>query len=118
MWVLALFDLPVETASQRKAYVRFRKNLLHDGFTMMQYSVYQRHCASPENATVHLNRMGARVPTEGEVRFLVITDKQFEKIVTFVGKKRKPAAPSPSQLEVFQSATSRKPGYFGPLGAA
>jgi CRISPR-associated protein Cas2 len=101
VWVLALFDLPVETPLQRRAYTHFRKDLLDDGFTMMQYSVYQRHCASPENATVHTNRMGARVPAEGEVRFLVITDKQFEKVVTFVGKKRKRAAPSPAQLEFF-----------------
>jgi CRISPR-associated protein Cas2 len=101
VWVVAMFDLPVVTPSQRRAYTRFRKHLLNDGFTMMQYSVYQRHCASPENATVHINRMGARVPAEGEVRFLVITDKQFEKITTFVGKKRKPAAPPPTQLEFF-----------------
>lgn len=101
VWVLALFDLPVGTPAHRRAYTRFRKELLDDGFSMMQYSVYQRHCASPENSTVHMSRMGALVPAEGEVRFIVITDKQFEKIVTFVGRKRKPAAPSPAQLEFF-----------------
>jgi CRISPR-associated protein Cas2 len=101
VWVIALFDLPVMTAHQRRAYARFRKELLDDGFTMMQYSVYQRHCASPENATVHTSRMGARVPAEGEVRFIVITDKQFEKIVTFVGKKRQAAMRTPAQLEFF-----------------
>ncbi|MGD0671289.1 MAG: CRISPR-associated endonuclease Cas2 [Candidatus Binatus sp.] len=101
VWVIALFDLPVMTAHQRRAYTRFRKELLNDGFTMMQYSVYQRHCASPENSTVHMTRLGARVPAEGEVRFMTITDKQFEKIVTFVGKKRKAAVPSPAQLEFF-----------------
>jgi CRISPR-associated protein Cas2 len=101
VWVIALFDLPVMTPAQRKAYTRFRKDLLDDGFTMMQYSVYQRHCASPENSIVHMGRMGARVPAEGEVRFIVITDKQFEKIVTFVGRKRKAAAFSPAQLEFF-----------------
>ncbi len=101
VWVIALFDLPVMTPHQRRAYTRFRKELLDDGFTMMQYSVYQRHCASPENAAVHTSRMGVRVPAEGEVRFIAITDKQFEKIVTFVGKKRKAAASSPAQLEFF-----------------
>ena len=40
MWVLALFDLPTESKAQRRAYTRFRKHLLEDGFTMMQYSVY------------------------------------------------------------------------------
>lgn len=46
MWVLALFDLPVDKPESRRQYTRFRKELLDDGFTMMQYSVYQRHCAS------------------------------------------------------------------------
>ena len=101
VWVLALFDLPVMTAAHRRAYTRFRKDLLDDGFSMMQYSVYQRHCASPENAAVHASRLGALVPVEGEVRFITITDKQFEKIVTFVGKKRKVAPRSPAQLEFF-----------------
>jgi CRISPR-associated protein Cas2 len=77
MWVIAMFDLPVDTPKARKAYTRFRKTLLEDGFTMMQYSVYSRHCASIDNAEMHLKRMGDRVPSEGEVRFLTITDRKF-----------------------------------------
>lgn len=101
MWVLALFDLPVHKPEYRKQYARFRRELLDDGFTMMQYSVYQRHCASWENAQVHIQRMGDEVPPQGEVRFLVITDHQFGKILTFRGKKRQPEPPMPTQLEFF-----------------
>jgi len=101
MWVLALFDLPVDTPENRKQYVRFRKELLNDGFAMMQFSVYQRHCASWENAQVHIQRMGDEVPPKGEVRFLVITDHQFGKILTFRGKTRAPEPPMPTQLEFF-----------------
>jgi len=101
MWVFALFDLPTETKIQRKAYTRFRKDLLDDGFSMMQYSVYYRHCASQENANVHIQRMGKSLPPEGEVRFITITDKQFSKILTFWGKKRKQTENAPAQLEFF-----------------
>lgn len=48
MWVIVMFDLPTDTPKARKAYARFRTDLLKDGFTMMQYSVYIRHCASIE----------------------------------------------------------------------
>jgi CRISPR-associated protein Cas2 len=101
MWVIAMFDLPTDTPKARKAYARFRKDLLEDGFTMMQYSVYIRHCASIENAEVHTKRMGDRVPSAGEVRFLTVTDRQFGRIKVYVGKKRQNAPLSPSQLEFF-----------------
>lgn len=101
MWVIAMFDLPTDTPKARKAYTRFRKHLIEDGFTMMQYSVYSRHCASIENAEVHVARMGKVVPAEGEVRFLTITDKQFARIKVYVGKKRQPTPVSPSQLQLF-----------------
>jgi len=101
MWVIAMFDLPTDTPKARKAYARFRKDLLEDGFTMMQYSVYARHCASIENAEVHVKRMGAVVPAQGEVRFLTITDNQFGRIKVYVGKKRQPTPKSPSQLQLF-----------------
>lgn len=101
MWVIAMFDLPTETPAHRKAYTRFRKHLLEEGFTMMQYSVYQRHCASKENADVHVQRMGRCLPPEGEVRFMAITDRQFSSIATFIGKKREPRVEAPAQLEFF-----------------
>ena len=101
MWVIAMFDLPTDTAKARKAYTRFRKALLRDGFTMMQYSVYMRHCASIENARIHVARIGRCVPSAGEVRFLTITDKQFGRIETYVGKMRQAPSPSPAQLEFF-----------------
>src|SRR6184192_1461693 len=77
MWVLAMFDLPVDTKKARKAYAQFRKELLKDGFTRMQYSVYVRHCPSEENAVVHVARVERIVPPDGEVRILTLTDKQF-----------------------------------------
>lgn len=101
MWVIAMFDLPTDTPKERKAYARFRKTLIEDGFTMMQYSVYARHCASIDNAELHVRRMGDRSPAAGEVRYLTITDRQFGKIKVYVGKKRQPTPPSPSQLELF-----------------
>lgn len=101
MWVIAMFDLPTDTPKARKAYTVFRKNLILDGFTMMQYSVYSRHCASIENAEAHMTRMGALVPAAGEVRFMSITDRQFGRIRVFTGKKQANMPPPPAQLELF-----------------
>ncbi|MCC6321072.1 MAG: CRISPR-associated endonuclease Cas2 [Phycisphaerales bacterium] len=101
MWVVAMFDLPVHDKPARKAYTRFRKSLLKDGFAKMQFSVYIRHCASRENAEVHMRRVETAVPDDGEVRVICITDKQFERMRVFWGKARRPPEPPPAQLELF-----------------
>jgi len=101
MWVITLFDLPVDTKAARKIYTHFRKLLLESGFTRMQFSVYFRHCSSKENAQVHINRIQKNLPPDGEVRILTITDKQFERMFIFQGKLRKKPEPAFQQLEFF-----------------
>lgn len=101
MWVIVLFDLPTEAAAEKRDYRFFRKMLLEDGFTMMQYSVYMRHSSSEENAQVHINRVKTHLPADGEVRIIKITDKQFGRIEVFYGKKRRPVEKAPEQLSFF-----------------
>jgi CRISPR-associated protein Cas2 len=101
VWMFAMFDLPTDTKKARKDYTDFRKHLLKDGFSMLQYSVYVRHCSSEENADVHYRRVKAFLPDDGEVRLITITDKQFGRMETHWGKMRKPAPPMPRQLELF-----------------
>ena len=45
VWIFTMFDLPTDTKKARKDYTYFRKKLLRDGFSMLQYSVYVRHCS-------------------------------------------------------------------------
>ena len=101
MWILVFFDLPTETKKDKKAYALFRKNLQRDGFAMFQFSIYVRHCASVENANVHIKRVNSFLPEYGQVGILCITDKQFSQIELFYGQKTKPVASPGWQLELF-----------------
>ena len=101
MWLFVCFDLPVLTKNQRREAARFRKNLLKDGFSMMQYSVYVRPCATNETMNVHLARIKGMVPPEGLVSVIRITDKQFSETHTICGNKRVEPPPAPMQLELF-----------------
>jgi CRISPR-associated protein Cas2 len=101
MWIMAMFDLPTDTKAARKAYHDFRETLLDDGFTMMQFSVYTRHCASEENADVHEARVRASLPEDGEVRLITITDKQFERMKVFYGRTRVATEKAPQQISFF-----------------
>ena len=100
MWIVVMFDVPMKTIAEKRAYTAFRKGLLQDGFARMQFSVYRRHCAS-QNADVHLKRIESSVPRDGEVRVLTITDKQFERMRVFWGKRRRTPEQAPKQLELF-----------------
>lgn len=101
MWIMVLFDLPTETKRNRKDAALFRKQLTGDGFVMFQFSIYVRHCASIENAEVHIRRVRSMLPQYGTVGIMCITDKQFADIQIFYGKKpQAPTAPG-QQLELF-----------------
>lgn len=101
MWILVLFDLPTETKKDIKNYTIFRKKLIQDGFTMFQFSIYLRHCASRENADVHIKRVKSFLPPTGQVGILCITDKQFGKMELFIEKKETEVQTPYQQLELF-----------------
>lgn len=101
MWILVLFDLPTEKKKEKKAYTDFRKRLMTDGFTMFQFSIYVRHCASRENADMHVKRVKSFLPEKGQVGILCITDKQFGAIELFIGKKEEKTTAPCQQLELF-----------------
>lgn len=101
MWIFAMFDLPVKTKKERTKSTQFRNLLLKEGFSMIQYSVYARYCASEESAKAFRERLRRKIPSSGHVRLLVITDRQFGKMDVFYGKTATKAESPPSQLTLF-----------------
>lgn len=87
MRMICMFDLPVETDAERRAYRMFRKNLIKEGFVMMQYSVYVRVCPSREYAGRIETRIKKFMPTTGNVRLLCITEKQYADMKILVGSR-------------------------------
>ncbi|HPU97453.1 MAG TPA: CRISPR-associated endonuclease Cas2 [Candidatus Hydrogenedentes bacterium] len=101
MWLFVMFDLPMNDNEQRRSYTRFRNELLKDGFTALQYSVYARYCPSEEAAEVHKKRVRCIIPPDGRVRILAITDRQFGKMESYFGKNTLPNEEPPEQLLLF-----------------
>lgn len=101
MWVFVFYDLPTETKKDRRNFALFRKDLQKDGFTMLQYSIYVRHCNSSENAEVHIRRAKSFLPPKGEVIIFTLTDKQFGMMEFFRGSARTNRPATPQQLELF-----------------
>ncbi|MBL7929870.1 MAG: CRISPR-associated endonuclease Cas2 [Bacteroidia bacterium] len=101
MWILVFFDLPVITQKEKKIAASFRKEIMADGFSMFQFSIYLRHCASRENAEVHIKRVKKILPEKGHVVILTITDKQFGMMEVYYGRKEEKPPAGPQQLELF-----------------
>lgn len=101
MWLFVFFDLPTHTKAERRHAAQFRKALEKDGFTMMQFSVYVRHCASKENLAVHIKRVRKSMPPSGYTSILSVTDKQYGEIQNFWGKVERARPVTPQQLEFF-----------------
>jgi CRISPR-associated protein Cas2 len=101
MWVLVMFDLPVTTAPERIAATQFRLSLLNMGFLRAQLSVYMRFCSSQAQVQTYCQRVEAVLPQGGQVNVLQLTDKQYERIISFQGKHKKPAQKTPDQFDLF-----------------
>ncbi len=80
------FDLPTGTPRERKAYMQFRKYLLHAGYDMLQYSVYVRIAGSRDDAQHMLGIVKRHLPGKGQVRALMVTEKQYATMQILLGK--------------------------------
>lgn len=101
VWVFVLFDLPVGTKKERKAATKFRHALLDLGFEMTQFSVYLKFCAGKEQGEALARQVEGAMAPSGKVHLVQITDKQYENIRTYRGKKREPAPKTPTSLRFF-----------------
>lgn len=87
MRLLCMFDLPMESGEEKRAYRNFRRDLIKEGFVMMQYSVYVRVCPSREYANRLEKRIQKFIPEEGNVRLLCVTEKQYSDMKLLVGSR-------------------------------
>lgn len=87
MRLVLFFDLPMKTKKEVKLYIHFRKYLIKNGYMMMQFSVYCKIFPNREAAVKHVQNLRKNVPKDGQIRLLLVTEKQYSKIEVIVGGK-------------------------------
>ena len=87
MRLFCFFDLPTDTDSERREYRRFRKTLIQNGFTMLQYSVYVRTCPNREYSKKFVSKLKSMAPASGNVQLIAVTEKQYSDRVLILGRK-------------------------------
>lgn len=88
MRLMVMFDLPVETSKQRRAYRKFRKALINEGFLMIQYSIYVRVCVSKQSAGFLEKRINEFIPESGIVQTMMVTEKQYNEMNFLLGEAK------------------------------
>lgn len=89
MRIIVFFDLPIETAKDRKIYSTFRKGLVNEGFIMMQESVYTKLALNMSVVNSTKEKLYKIKPTQGLVQMLIITEKQYSTIEYITGECNK-----------------------------
>lgn len=85
MRVVVFFDLPTIETEDRQEYAKFRKSLIKEGFSMVQYSVYSRICTNKDSADKYIHKLYKISPNRGSVRALILTEKQYSNMFVICG---------------------------------
>ena len=100
MRVIVMFDLPVETSANMRAYQQFRKNLIQSGFLMMQKSIYCKLALNMTVADAVIDNVRKNRPLDGLIQVFTLTEKQFSKIEFVTGTASSEVLDSDERLVV------------------
>jgi CRISPR-associated protein Cas2 len=80
-----MFDLPVETAAERRAYRQFVKFIKKEGFIMFQESIYVKLSINEASSNALRNIIKNHVPPKGMISMMTVTERQFSGIDFMLG---------------------------------
>jgi len=89
MRLIVFFDLPTGTKRERKLYSKFRKFLIVQGFTMLQFSVYERITRNYDDCNRYISLIECNKPPQGDIRCMAVTEKQYESMKVIIGSHEK-----------------------------
>lgn len=89
MRLIVMFDLPTLTSTDLRNYRKFRKFLIENGYSMMQYSVYSKIILNRSVLSFQMKKLKENAPQKGYIETLVVTEKQYANIEVIVGEDQR-----------------------------
>lgn len=86
MRIILFFDLPSVTKKDIREYTTFVKNLKKLGFVRMQESVFTKLALNPSIVNATIKDIKKKLPPEGIVSVLTITENQFASMEHLIGE--------------------------------
>ena len=88
------------TSENRRAYSKFRKFLLKNGFIMLQESVYCKLALNGTAVNAIIDNVHRNKPQEGLVQLLTVTEKQYSKMDIIIGEMKREVLDSDERLVI------------------
>lgn len=81
------FDLPRYTRRERRQATRFQKRLLDLGFSMKQFSLYEREVKRTKTKRYILQTIKEELPDSGSITLYALPKEINNKQITILGKR-------------------------------
>lgn len=102
VWLLVMFDLPVQTKAQQKAANQFRNLLLDLGCSRVQFSVYARYFPNASQSHRIVRNIEENISPGGAVRIMRFSDSVWSSMKRFEAEGEAVEAEEPEdQLLLF-----------------
>ena len=86
MWLFAMFDLPVTTAKGAEAVRRISASCFSSRASRCYNTRFTPATAPARRWRLRTATASGRLPPEGYVRLLAVTDRQFGKMESYIGE--------------------------------
>lgn len=101
MMLLVCFDLPRETKIERKQAAHYRKRLIELGFSMKQYSLYEREVRNTSTRNNVIQILKQELPNTGMITLYLLPDEVNNQQITILGDQAiRVSSPNP-RLRIF-----------------
>lgn len=87
MKIILMYDLNMDSPIKIKEYNKFHKWIIKRGYIMLQYSLYYKTINTVTKYDYEQVALAKSVPTSGNVRCMLITDRQFYDMKILRGNK-------------------------------
>lgn len=98
MRMILMFDMPTETLEDKRAYRKFRKFLIDEGFIMHQFSIYSKLLLNNTANNAMIARLRENNPKKGNISLLTVTEKQFARMTYLYGERNQCVANTEERL--------------------
>lgn len=87
MMLLVCFDLPRDTKENRKEATKYHKKLVELGFTMKQFSVYEREVRQNSTRDRVIKVLKDRLPKSGAIILYLLPNEVNDSQITILGSE-------------------------------